>query len=93
MDESKVRETRRARMAKTAFRDLPIYKAIRRSKLSKRVQNEVLRKLKRLRDKREYTFYGDATKLAMCIAAGDWNDYWEQMDKDSGLWGACERRY
>jgi hypothetical protein len=82
---------------KLRFTSLPIYKAIRGSKLSKRTQDEVLRKLKALRDE-FYGHYGSSNAVKCSIDLYNkldllypWKltkegpDYWWKMHKDSGL--------
>lgn len=75
-------------MTKTPFNRLPIYKAIRNSKLTKSRQDEVLRKLKKYRIIHNRPCIESAETLD---GIGRWEDlpegfdYWQQMHNDSGL--------
>lgn len=75
-------------MNKIPFRQLPIYKTLRGSKLSKRAQDEVLKKLKRYYQQKLNGFNGSADNLAECLAwspSAEGEPYWRQMHVDSGL--------
>jgi len=78
-------------MKKIPFNQLPIYKAIRNSKLSRRIQDEVLRKLikyyKKYPNDGELDFSGEAS-LLKCLnwkVSKEGYKYWRQMHCDSGL--------
>ena len=77
-------------MKKIPFNQLPIYKAIRGCKLSRRTQNEVLRKLKKYSTskKEDILFDGDARDLFWALnwcVTKEGDHYWSIMHRDSGL--------
>ena len=78
-------------MKKIPFTKLPIYTAIRGCKLSRRVQNEVLKKLKKYYARPSLLkngFGNTESLLTACIVFSDTSegyDYWYQMHCDSGL--------
>jgi len=81
-------------MKKLRFNQLPIYKAIRGSKLSRRKQDEVLRKLKNYypdyakpMDRHSVNFSGQTPLTATLNwgATKEGIDYWHQIHCDSGL--------
>jgi len=72
---------------KIPFRELPIYAAIRGCKLSKRAQNEVLRKLKKYYKQKRLLNEG-AIRLQACFwwqSTDEGYEYWLQMHNDSSL--------
>jgi hypothetical protein len=76
-------------MEKLRFTQLPIYKAIRGSKLSKRAQDEVLRKLKKYRNQGHPAHnFETAYDIHSAINWGSTEEgygYWSKMQRDSGL--------
>jgi hypothetical protein len=80
-------------MTKTPFTKLPIYAAIRGCKLSRRVQKEVLLKLKKYYASRAADFLRPETswrggRLSICFNWAKTSEgfkYWCAMHRDSGL--------
>lgn len=77
-------------MTKPKFWDLPIYKAIQGSLLSKRVKTEVLRKLKKTRDSNRELIRDESAAnikefFLVWAHTKEGYDYWNQIHVDSGL--------
>lgn len=78
------------KLKKIRFNQLPIHKAIRGSKLSKRAQDEVLKKISRIlrTEPKEGITNEYGENISECFGWNDTkegHDYWVKMHKDSGL--------